>query len=63
MTLLNQKLINIFGSYKDFPKKGIVFCDILPVLKDVTVFNELIESMSQTPLMLEVSFLELLSLL
>ena len=47
MTSLHQKLINIFGSYKDFPKKGIVFCDILPVLRDVTVFNELIESMSK----------------
>lgn len=46
MTSLDQKLINIFGSYKDFPKKGIIFCDILPVLRNTNIFAELIESMS-----------------
>tara|TARA_B100000212_G_scaffold87173_2_gene63616 strand:- start:1103 stop:1630 length:528 start_codon:yes stop_codon:yes gene_type:complete len=47
MSSLNKKLINIFGSYQDFPEKGIIFCDILPVLRDIKVFDELIESMSK----------------
>ena len=53
MSNLEQNLIDNFGSYKDFPKPGIVFCDILPVLKDVNVFNELIESMSQSSFLSE----------
>ena len=46
MNLFQNKLLNIFGSYKDFPKPGIVFCDILPVLRDPEIFNELIKKMS-----------------
>ena len=45
MNLFEEKLLNLFGSYKDFPKPGIVFCDILPVLRDRDIFAELIESM------------------
>lgn len=46
MNLFEQKLLNSFGSYKDFPKPGIVFCDILPVLRDKNLFNDLIKNMS-----------------
>ena len=48
MNNLKRNLLNLFGSYKDFPKEGIVFCDILPVLRDTDIFHELINSMSQS---------------
>ena len=48
MNQLERNLLNLFGSYKNFPKEGIVFCDILPVLQDPEVFHELIQSMSQS---------------
>jgi adenine phosphoribosyltransferase len=44
---LKEKLLNSFGSYKDFPKPGIIFCDILPVLRDKELFRELIYNMSE----------------
>lgn len=46
MNQFQEKLLNVFGSYKDFPKPGILFCDILPVLRRPDVFNELVENMS-----------------
>ena len=46
MSKLEQKLIENFGSYKDFPKPGIVFCDILPILTKPDIFNELIKNMT-----------------
>ena len=46
MKPFQDKLLNTFGSYKDFPKPGIVFCDILPVLREPEIFNELINQMS-----------------
>ena len=46
MSNLEQKLLENFGSYKDFPKTGIVFCDILPILTKPEIFNELIKNMS-----------------
>jgi len=48
MNQLQKNLLNLFGSYKDFPKKGIIFCDILPVLRDPEVFSDLIKNMSET---------------
>ena len=33
-------------SHIDFPKKGIVFRDVLPILRDPKIFNTLIEDMS-----------------
>ena len=47
MDHLKEKLLNSFGSYKDFPKPGIIFCDILPVLRDKELFRELIYNMSE----------------
>lgn len=46
MNLFQEKLLNVFGSHKDFPKPGIVFCDILPVLREPDIFKELIDKMS-----------------
>jgi adenine phosphoribosyltransferase len=48
MNQLERNLLDLFGSYNNFPKEGIVFCDILPVLRDSNVFSELINSMSQS---------------
>ena len=41
-----EKLEQFIGSYKDFPKKGIIFRDTLEILKEPVVFNELIKNMS-----------------
>ena len=46
MNPFQDKLLKLFGSYKDFPKAGILFCDILPVLRNSDIFNELINKMS-----------------
>ena len=46
MNPFQDKLLKLFGSYKDFPKPGILFCDILPVLRNSDIFNELINKMS-----------------
>ena len=48
MSNLEQNLIDNFGSYKDFPKPGIVFCDILPILRKPELFHELIQKMSSS---------------
>ena len=48
MKQLQENLLNLFGSYKDFPKPGIIFCDILPVLRNPEVFADLIINMSES---------------
>lgn len=48
MSQLERNLLDLFGSYKNFPKQGIVFCDILPVLRNANVFHDLINNMSQS---------------
>ena len=53
MTNLKEKLIECFDSYKDFPEEGILFRDVLPVLKDPDIFDELIESMSLSKMIKE----------
>ena len=35
-------------SYKDFPQEGIIFRDILPILKDPEIFSDLIKEMSNS---------------
>ena len=42
-----EKLKNLINSYKDFPKKGIEFKDLLGILQDPEVFKELINKMSE----------------
>ena len=41
------------SSYKDFPKKGIVFRDVLEILQDPIIFNELIKNMSNIDFLLK----------
>ena len=40
-------LQDLIDEYPDFPKKGIIFKDILPILTKPTIFKKLINSMSE----------------
>ena len=42
-----EKLRFLINSYKDFPKKGIEFKDLLGILQEPEVFKELINKMSE----------------
>ena len=42
-----EKLRFLINSYKDFPKKGIEFKDLLGILQEPEVFRELINKMSE----------------
>ncbi len=44
--MIEKRLLNYINSYQDFPKKGILFRDIMPVLSKPKVFSDLIKSMS-----------------
>ena len=37
-----KKLEELISTYKDFPKKGINFKDVLEIIQEPAVFNELI---------------------
>ena len=41
-----QKLANYISTYKDFPKKGISFKDVLEIVQEPEIFRELIFEMS-----------------
>ena len=43
-----KKFEDLINSYKDFPKKGVVFKDVLGILQDTEAFNELITRMSSS---------------
>ena len=43
-----KELMQIITEHKDFPKKGILFKDLLPILQQPDVFGDLIERMSST---------------
>ena len=45
--MLPEKLKKTIKSYPDFPKSGILFRDVCPILLDPNLFEELITSMSQ----------------
>lgn len=46
---MNKKLLSEYiESHIDFPKKGIIFRDILPVLRNPNLFDELISEMSKS---------------
>ena len=40
-------------SHPDFPKKGIIFRDVLPLLSKPTIFASLIENMSNNKFLRE----------
>ena len=43
--MLEEDIKNTIKSYQDFPSKGILFRDVLPVLKNPILFRKLIDSM------------------
>ena len=43
-----KKLEDLISTYKDFPKKGISFKDVLGIIQDPEIFKELILSMSSS---------------
>ena len=43
-----KKLIDLIDTYKDFPKKGIEFKDVLTVIQEPAIFKELILMMSSS---------------
>tara|TARA_B100000242_G_C43046072_1_gene488289 strand:+ start:511 stop:1029 length:519 start_codon:yes stop_codon:yes gene_type:complete len=44
--MLEQKLEKLINNYPDFPKKGIMFKDISPILANPEIFSEVIDRMS-----------------
>tara|TARA_B100000401_G_C52630459_1_gene635727 strand:- start:3 stop:518 length:516 start_codon:yes stop_codon:yes gene_type:complete len=49
---MTNYLSSLIKDYIDFPKKGIIFKDILPVLQKPDVFIELIDKMSSSEMIL-----------
>ena len=46
-----KKLKELISTYKDFPRKGIDFKDVLEITQDPEVFNELIIKMSSSQIL------------
>ncbi len=42
----NNILYNVIKSYNDFPKKGIVFRDVLPLLEEPEIFSKVINNLA-----------------
>ena len=47
--MLSERLKKSIQDYHDFPKKGIIFKDISPILSDPKLFSDLIDDMSRYP--------------
>ena len=43
-----KKIVDLIESYKDFPKKGINFKDVLGIMQEPQIFKELILKMSSS---------------
>ena len=48
-----DQLKRFISSYRNFPKKGIVFRDILEILQEPTIFKQLIKEMSDDEFLLK----------
>ena len=46
-----KKLGELISTYKDFPKKGINFKDVLEIIQEPEIFNELIIKMSSSQIL------------
>ena len=51
---LSSRLAALIKTYKDFPKEGILFRDLLPVFEEPSVYSELIEEMASATVFKEV---------
>ena len=47
----NKKLKLAIDSYKNFPQEGIVFRDVLPILREPEIFSDLIKDMSTSKIL------------
>ena len=47
--MLSERLKNSIKDYPDFPKKGIIFKDISPIIADPELFSLLIDTVSDYP--------------
>ena len=47
--MLTERLRNSISDYPDFPKEGIIFKDISPILADPELFSDLIEKIAGYP--------------
>ena len=45
--MLSERLKNAIKDYPDFPKKGIIFKDISPIISDPELFSDLIEKIAK----------------
>jgi len=48
-----DQLKSLISSHKNFPKKGIVFRDVLEILQEPAIFKKLIKNMSSVDFLLE----------
>ena len=48
MVMDNKKLLDLVETYKDFPKKGIDFKDVLGIMQEPKIFRNLIKMMSSS---------------
>ena len=46
-----NNLKSVIDSYEDFPQKGIIFRDVLPILRNPDIFSDLINEMSSSELL------------
>ena len=56
-----KNLENLILTYKDFPKKGIDFKDVLGIIQEPEVFKKLILKMSNSKIIKKTAFLRHLS--
>ena len=47
--MLTEKLTAVIKDYPDFPKKGIIFKDISPIFHNPSLFEELLNKLSEVP--------------
>ena len=51
---MSKKIFKLkIDNYKDFPKKGIIFRDIFPLLREPDVFHEIVQQMSSNKVLRE----------
>ncbi len=55
-----EKLKDLIDTYKDYPKKGVEFKDILGIIQEPKIFKEVIINMSSSQIIKNAETLDLL---